>query len=441
MHHPDIILIGEINIDFTLKSNSSPSKMRLGGITHAARALWACGVNYSVAAVCPAYLEEQAENYFRHHGCSQFEVLGQVVGAPNIFLIGDVREIGDQGYENILGETKRVVYKSPNTNFKSSKNIIIFPGSYELEKILEHFHEDVKITIDAAYDLDEFEELEPVSRNIENIAISTSSELFHRYATRPLSELLNACADIGAKRLLLKESRGGSRLFHLETGAVDSIPAVLSATKNSVGVGDAYSAVFALFAQSDPLEAAWRGMQVATCYSYTTFPDDFRREVRRGLNVRVDELKILGGTVLPWHDRKELNIYLAAPDFSYISKPEIDAAVSSLEYHNFSVRRPIMENGEAPREITHAALLPYYDRDLSLIEECSLVFAIPLNRDPGTLVEVGIAIARNVPVITYDPRRENANTMVICGSKTYSDDIDICLSGVFEHLSRVRGSQ
>lgn len=441
MHRPDIILIGEINIDFTLESESSPSKMRLGGITHAARALWACGIKYSVAAVCPAYLKEQAENYFRHHGCSQFEVLGQVIGSPNIFLIGDVREIGDQGYENILRESKHVVYQSPNISFEGSKDIIIFPGSYELERILQYFPEDINITIDVAYDLDEFGGLKPIRGNIENIAISTSSELFHRYATQPLSELLNECADIGAKRLLLKESRGGSRLFHLDSGVVDSIPAVLSSTRNSVGVGDAYSAVFASFAQSDPLEAAWRGMQVATCYSHTTFPDDFRREVRRGLNVSVDELKTLGGTFLPWHERKEFNIYLAAPDFSYISKPEIDAAVASLKYHNFSLRRPIEENGEAPRETTRAALLPYYDKDMSLIEDCSLVFAIPLNRDPGTLVEVGIAIARGVPVITYDPRHENANTMVICGSKTYSDDLDICLSGVFEQLSRIRGSQ
>ncbi|MEO5324007.1 nucleoside 2-deoxyribosyltransferase, partial [Mesorhizobium sp. CC13] len=123
---------------------------------------------------------------------------------------------------------------------------------------------------------------------------------------------------------------------------------------------------------------------------------------------------------------------------SYVVKPEVDAAVSALEYHNFVVRRPVQENGEAESGSTHQALRDFYHKDVELLKCCSLVLAVPLFRDPGTLVEVGMAIAMGKPVITFDPRKENGNTMVICGSNVYSEDLDNCLNGVFACLSNIR---
>jgi len=63
------------------------------------------------------------------------------------------------------------------------------------------------------------------------------------------------------------------------------------------------------------------------------------------------------------------------------------------------------------------------------------LFAVPTGRDPGTLVEVGIAIEASIPVVVYDPARENANTMVIAGAEHYSADLDACLNAVFQILS------
>ncbi|OJF99717.1 hypothetical protein AX761_24970 [Rhizobium sp. 58] len=75
---------------------------------------------------------------------------------------------------------------------------------------------------------------------------------------------------------------------------------------------------------------------------------------------------------------------------------------------------------------------------MGLLEECDLVFALPLGRDPGTLIEIGMALTLKKPVITYDPLKENANTMVIAGSTVYSDKLDRCLNGIFETMSRLR---
>ncbi|MFC5391731.1 nucleoside 2-deoxyribosyltransferase [Bosea vestrisii] len=431
------LIIGEVCVDFSLATTSAPVKMRLGGIAHAARALWACERPYAVAAICPEYLVRQAESYFRAHGCMDFIVLGRVSGSPNIIVIGDVREIGHQGYEDILREEKNVTIYDSIERLDAYKEVIIFPGSYDLDFISRKLNVNSSVTIDIAYDVNDFSQLDCLSGLISTIVISTSSELFKRISATDVVPLLDLARVASAKYLLLKENRGGSRLFSLVDDRVHLIPAVLSETKNSVGVGDAYTAVFGAFYGSDPFAAALRGMQVATRYAQTTYPDDLKRDVQRDFQLSIEEIQALGGTCLPWHHRQSLGIYLAAPDFSYVSKPELDEAISSLEYHNFRVRRPIIENGEAVNTSSRQELMRFYYKDFELLRECSLVFAVPLMRDPGTLVEIGMAIALGIPVVTFDPRHENKNTMVMCGSKTYSDDLDICLNEIFDTLSSI----
>lgn len=129
---------------------------------------------------------------------------------------------------------------------------------------------------------------------------------------------------------------------------------------------------------------------------------------------------------------------MAAPDFSYAEHIEIKTAVAGLEYHNFRVRRPVKENGEAKREAPIETLSPYYISDVRLLRECTAVFAIPIERDPGTLVEIGLAIEMGKPVITFDPRNENRNTMVVAGSASYSSDLDVCLNGLFDALTKLQ---
>jgi len=69
------------------------------------------------------------------------------------------------------------------------------------------------------------------------------------------------------------------------------------------------------------------------------------------------------------------------------------------------------------------------------LKQCALLFAVPTGRDPGTLVELGVAIEAGVPVVVYDPAGENANTMVMAGAQHYSRDLDSCLNAVFKILS------
>lgn len=433
-----VLIVGEIVVDFTLPQGGGECKLRLGGIVHAARGLWAAGLEYSVAAFCPQYLTDEASQYLAKHGCKEFIWVGDIVGAPNVIVIGDPKEVSHQGYEDLLRDRKVVKLREPLPSLEGYRKAMVFPGKFDISELIEKFSPDAKFTFDAAYDVEGFSSLQPFQGRIEAFIISTSSPLFEAVGKENVDDLMAEVKTLSPDVFLLKENRGGSRLFNLLDGSVEEIPASLDKTVNSVGVGDVYSAVMLGFSQKGWIEAAWRGCQAATVYSQTTFPDDLRRDVQRDFMLPLEVLRALGGTILPWHDRRRFSIYLAGPDFSYVEKPELDRAADSLTYHNFKVRRPVQENGELKRPANQVDMHHTYHMDYQLLQECDAVFAVPLGRDSGTLVEIGMAIALGKPVITFDPRKENNNPMVVVGSSVYSSDLDECLNGTFNALAKLR---
>ncbi len=433
-----VLVVGELIVDYTFSQHGSMSKLRLGGVAHAARGVWAADIPYSVAAFCPKYLVDEAKNYLNSLNCKEFIWLGDVVGAPNVILIGDVTEVSQQGYEDLMRDARVVEFFDPLPCLDGYQKVMVFPGRFDLNILANMINQKSQLSFDIAYDLESLSLIEVFRDRLGAIIISTSSSLFMELGSEDIKGLLDPIAKLSPEVLLLKENRGGSRLFDMLNGSVEEIPATLGKTVNSVGVGDVYSSVMVGCSYKGWVEAAWRGCQAATAYSQSTFPDDIKRDVGRGFRLSLDILQSLGGTVLPWHDRQNYSIYLAGPDFSYVEKLELDRAVESLEYHNFKVRRPIMENGELARPASTGELNRTYQLDCQLLRECDVVFAIPLGRDPGTLVEIGMAIEMGKPVISYDPRRENENTMVIVGSSIYSANLDICLNGTFNVIAELR---
>lgn len=437
----DFLLVGEIYVDFTLPRAAAESKLRLGGIVHAARGLWAIDANFSVAAACPSYLVDQARAYLERLGCSEFIWLAEVKGAPNVMAIGDPTELADQAYQDILRDEKSVEYRSEVDALKTFKSCLIFPGKYDLKVLRSLLAEDVQASFDIAYDLPDLQALSPFEGNIAALVTSTSSPLFLEKGSDDMSNLLGGLRAFSPKAILLKENRGGSRVFDLRSDKVDEIPALLGETVNSVGVGDVYSAVFASKLDGAVFDAGWKAARAATCYAQTTYPDDFKRDVQRSLALSVDQMRGLGGTVLPWHARPKFQIYFAAPDFTYVDRTHLEEALRALAYHNFRVRRPVQENGELTPQSSMHEMRAAYLGDLGILKECDLIFALPLERDPGTLVEVGLALAMKKPVVTFDPLKENTNTMVMAGSTVYSDKLDSCLNGLFEVMSRLRATR
>lgn len=432
-----ILVVGELFVDYTLTSASRENKLRLGGIAHAARSLWAVGIPFAVAAVCPQYLRNEARTYLEKFGCVEFIYLGEVIGSPNVMVIGDNIEVGDKGYDDLLREEKTVIFNDVSDSISKYNDVLIFPGKFELRHVHKMLPNDTSFHLDIAYDVQSVNDLVTLVPAIKTILISTSSPLFQELGSNGIQVLSESLKPLSPTTIVLKENRGGARVVDNRDGCIEYLPAALGTTVNSVGVGDVFSAAFVGFLDEGTQAAGLKAAKVSSAYAQTTYPDTFKTYVQRALKLSVEQLLNLGGTSLPWEDRPQYPIYLAAPDFSYVDRSAIEKAIASLKYHNFVVRRPVQENGELPPDADVDALVQTYRKDVDLLTQCAMVFAVPTDRDPGTLVEIGLAIKMGLPVVVYDPNNECRNTMVIAGATCYSQSMDECLNSVFTVLSDI----
>ncbi|WP_287208676.1 nucleoside 2-deoxyribosyltransferase [Mesorhizobium sp.] len=432
------LLVGEVFVDFTLTAPGTENKLRLGGVAHAARGFWALGVPFSAAVILPDYLVDSTRTYFEALGCVDVHVLGIVIGAPNVTVIVDATEVADQEYDTLLRDGKIVRLSTTRLGGPEADEILLFPGTYDLKAVCSILPKEARLHIDVAYDVRAPVDITGLPQAVETVLISTSSELFRSVHSDGIAGLVKAFSSSKPSTVILKENRGGARLISASSGEVEALPAQLGTTVNSVGVGDVFAAAYVVHIDKGSIEAGWRATYASAAYSQTTHPDLFRTYVRRDLKLSLDEMRELWGTFLPWERRQDLSIYLAAPDFAAADRMAIDRALASLQYHNFRVRRPVAENGELPPGSDAAALAKTYKADCDLLKQCQLVFAVPTGRDPGTLVEIGLAIEAGIPVVVFDPAGENANTMVMAGSAHYSGDLDSCLNAVFRLLGEGR---
>ncbi len=436
--HCPPLLIGEVCVDVTITPQGEAHKLRLGGIAHAARGFWASGCAFRAGVLIPEYLEQLVRKYFQSLGCSELRVIGTIECAPNVTLIFDPTEVADQEYETLLRDEKTTRVISPAASFDGVTDALIFPGSYSLEQVCAMLPENCGLHIDAAYDLPAPDKLAALRQPIRTLFYSTSSPLQASLPTGSMADVVAMFSAAAPAQLIYKENRGGAQLYDTASGTIHALPAQLGTTVNSVGVGDVFAAAYVAGLVAGPVETGWRATRAAAAYSQTTVPDLFQQYVRRAARLSLEAMQELGGTSLPWAERVNFPIYLAAPDFTGTDRVAIDRALAALSYHHFQVRRPVQENGELPAGSSMSVLLETYGKDCQLLHTCAVVFAVPTGRDPGTLVEIGLAIAAGKPVITFDPKHECNNTMVIAGSTVYSDDLDLCLNGVFESLSRLR---
>lgn len=432
------LLIGEVFVDFTITPPGVENKLRLGGVAHAARGFWALGQKFRAAVVIPSYLENLTRDYFVKLGCVDLVVLGIVTGAPNLTLIFDATEVGDQGYDTPLRDEKAVQLNDVSAALNQAEEVLIFPGAFSLEDVCAMLPTTSRLHIDVAYDVETPQTLAELNRTVEAVLISTSSPLFAKAKDQTVSGIAADFAACKPKYVILKQNRGGAELLGCSNVAycVEALPAQLGTTINSVGVGDVFAVAFLTALPEGAAIAGWRATYVAAAYSQTTYPDIFKKYVERDQRLSLDEMRSLWGTFLPWSARPVVQIYFAAPDFAKVNRKAIDEALSALAYHNFAPRRPVVENGELPPNSDALTLRPIYEKDYKLLKKCSLVFAVPTERDPGTLVEIGLAIEAGIPVVTYDPSSKNNNTMVIAGSSFYSSDLDACLNATFQLLSQ-----
>lgn len=429
----DICLIGDVVIDITLNHNSE-DKMRLGGILHAARCLWAFDSSYSIAFFCPEYLEKSIAKFALEYGNANLLKLGNVIGSPNVFFINEAKEIGDQGYNFVL--RNEIEIQNNKINFDklkscSYKDVLFISGNYSINEVLPAIDKDANIHLDIANNVEDVTYLDKFDRILSTIFISTSSTLFQKFYKDDFLSFANLFKQY-TRKLVLKENRGGSRAIDFEDNKILSIPAQTKPIVHSVGVGDVYDACYVLNYNKKSFEeslilSSW----VAAEYASTTYPEDFKSNTRRTINSSIGDLIELGGICIPWEKRGKINIYIAAPDFDYINSKYIDLLCNSLLYHNFTPRRPIKENGQMEKDASNVRKNELFSKDIQMINECQILVAVLLNNDPGTLIEIGIGATKGIPTFVYDPHNLAENCMLTQIPNLVSGDLDEIIAEVF----------
>lgn len=438
MKTTNLCIVGDIVTDITLPQNDHGIKMRLGGITHAARSLWGLNTKYHVNYFAPEYIKNSAIKYLKHHGASKIIELGIVSGAPYLFLIGNVKETSDQLYEFILRDEIKI---NSHTQFNSSDydDILIISGNFDLEPIISNISEKSKVHIDLSNNISEISQIDGFK--YQTVFLSTSSEIFKKYYLGSFSEFCHLFEDM-CNVLILKENRGGSRIYDFSTQTLYNIPSQTQPVVHSVGIGDAYDACFvAKYRELGVFKASILSAWVASEYALTTFVDDFKKNLIRILKTNIDELVDLGGCLIPWEDRPNYSIYIAAPDFDYLDTSKIDVLTEALRYHNFNPRRPIIENGQLTTTDNEDIRRKTFEKDINLIHTCSLLIAIYINEDPGTMIEIGYAKALGLPCLVFDPYNKAYNCMLTNLPDLVSSDLDHIISETFNQISRINDSK
>lgn len=401
-----LLIIGEVFIDVHLDKNHN----RLGGIFHSARAMNSLNCNYALAAITPNYLVKSIYEFGNKLGAENISIIGEITNIPNVMLIGDSSEAGNQNYNDLLRDQAKSSLNKENINSILDTylptDILIYPGKYNLIELINYLIDFTgKIHLDFQYECDTLDQIY-AQISIDTIILSTSSTLFSN-KNMGSSDLLVQNLKDKTKNILLKENRGGSRYYEFSNQLWTSAPAFLNKTAHSVGVGDCFNAVF-LTSNENISTSLKLASYVASWYASTFHHDTFVENTKNLFELSY-EISQLSGISLEWEKRTQEHIYIAAPDFPHIDTKWIDIIYDCLDYHNFKPHRPVKENGIILGDEDENTQLGAYFKDIQLLHKCSLLIAVLLNDDPGTYVEIGWMSKNGKPIILFDPNYKATN--------------------------------
>ncbi|MFD0898586.1 nucleoside 2-deoxyribosyltransferase [Loigolactobacillus binensis] len=135
------------------------------------------------------------------------------------------------------------------------------------------------------------------------------------------------------------------------------------------------------------------------------------------------------------------NIYLAAPFFDDDQIERLQAVEQTLK------QNPTVANIFVPMNDTNAAGLEFgtpqwrnlaYHEDLAGLTSADVVVAVYDYKagysDPGTMFEIGYAVAKQIPVVVYYQQHHSVNLMIAQGLHHYCHQLIELTQLNFEHL-------
>jgi hypothetical protein len=188
-------------------------------------------------------------------------------------------------------------------------------------------------------------------------------------------------SDWGAQVVVVKMGTHGAMVVTRE-GSPALVPAYRSEQVWKLGSGDVFSAVFTYFwglGKRDPIEAAELASRATAYYcavGSVPLPSDHRSWAADA----------------PPTSKRTGKVYLASPFFTLGERWLVNQVRDQLMSMGMEVFSPLHDVGEGPA-------ISVAKPDLDGLDECSVVLAIMNGNDPGTIFEVGYAIAKEKPII------------------------------------------
>ena len=229
-----------------------------------------------------------------------------------------------------------------------------------------------------------------------------------------------AAADLiasGEAEVVIVKMGGHGALVATKEGS-KTIPVYQTERVWKLGSGDVFSSTFAAYwgcKGCDPFTAAEAASRSTAHYCESrSLPGPAFYELMQGAHV----------PVIPGYGK----VYLAGPFFDLGQRWLIEEARTLLRDLGAEVFSPVHDVGVGPAHL----VVPH---DIIGLESADVVFAVLNGRDPGTLLEVGYARKRGVPVVAFAQNVTEEDLKMVVG--TGCEVIDDFVSALYRTIWRL----
>ena len=199
--------------------------------------------------------------------------------------------------------------------------------------------------------------------------------------------------------LVLKMGPMGARVFANRDSKGQNVPVYKTDFVWSIGSGDVFTAVFGYYWMIeglDPFQSAMKASIGAASYCNSK---------------RLDGLKhnIENCPFVPIQPGDHGKVYLAGPFFTMAQRTFIDECYRALKGIGLDVFSPFHDVGIGEAK----EVVP---KDIEALDECKVVYAVLDGMDPGTVFEVGYAVALQKKVVLHAQNEHPTHLQMMVGT-------------------------
>lgn len=144
-----------------------------------------------------------------------------------------------------------------------------------------------------------------------------------------------------------------------------------------------------------------------------------------------------------YRDGLKIRVYLAGPYFTDDHKKTIDQVRKDLMemssrivvYSPFHDGIDFSEAGKNVKGEKSLVAKMIFSENIAAINHSDIVLALVDDRDPGTIMEIGYAAGKDIPVVTYSGQNYGVNLMISNSSVAHYTDLKAMVQFIWEHGS------